>query len=187
MILCPALTPVTKEHENDWFVVNNRGGFFTIEPRGKQVAILVLVNNDVILVRVNRPVINDCTWELPAGGCELNENEKQGAIRELKEETGISISPDRLISLDSMSICPNRFVEPPYIFAVEITELEWLSRQQHDDEVVDVCRFSLLQIQQMLLANQIYVALPALILAKLLLVKNHDVNALTLQGKNTNE
>ncbi len=187
MILCPKLIPVTEMHENLWFSVKNRGGYFTVEPHGKQVAVLTLVEQDVILVKVNRPVINDKTWELPAGGCNENESAEQGAIRELKEETGIDVLTERLIRLDSMSICPNRFVEAPYLFAVKISEQEWQARKPHDQEVSEVSRFSLCQIKQMLLNNVIYVALPSLILAKLLLVDNNDVNSLTLKGKNINE
>lgn len=183
MILCPQLTPIIDEYENDWFCVKNRGGYFTFEPKGEQIAVLVLVKQQVLLVKVKRPVINDCTWELPAGGCEKNESAKAGAVRELFEETGILVNSERLISLDSMSICPNRYVKAPILYSVTITEQEWLERRSHDKEIVEVCLFSFIKIKQMLLNNDIYVALPALILAKLLLTPNHDIATLTLKGK----
>ncbi|REL34827.1 NUDIX hydrolase [Thalassotalea euphylliae] len=183
MTLCPDLKPVVIEYENDWFTVNNRGGYLTHEPKGKQVAVLVIKNKHVLLVIVKRPVINDCTWELPAGGCYTNESPKQGAIREVCEEAGITITKEQLIALDSMSICPNRYVEAPYIYAAEVTEQQWSERQGFDSEITERQWFSYEQIQQMLLANKIYVALPALILAKLLLCPKQDVMYMALKGK----
>lgn len=184
MILCPDLTPVIKEYENDWFIVNNRGGYYTHEPKGKQVAILVTMNRKVLLVKVKRPVINDFTWELPAGGCLPTESAIEGGVRELKEETGISVTTNQLIELDSMSICPNRYAENPYIYAAEVTEEQWDKRQAFDNEITELAWFSYDQIQQMLLANHIYVALPAVILGKLLLCPQQNIMHIARKGIN---
>jgi hypothetical protein len=38
-VACPDLAPVTTVHENEWFAVRNRGGYFTTEfrsPRGRR-------------------------------------------------------------------------------------------------------------------------------------------------------
>jgi len=172
MILCPQLHPVTQEYENEWFSVKNRGGFFTFEPKGDQVAVLVTMEESVLLVKVHRPVVDDDTWELPAGGCDSNESQIDAACRELHEETGILVTPDRLNVIDSLSICPNRYVSKPYIFSLEITKEEFNKRNKHDDEILAVQLFSFVQIKKMILTNQIYVALPALILSKLLLEKS---------------
>jgi ADP-ribose pyrophosphatase len=169
MILCPQLQPVNDEYDNDWFSVKNRGGYYTFEPKGEQVAVLVTMEDSVLLVKVHRPVINDNTWELPAGGCAINESPVDGACRELHEETGILVAKERLKPITSMSICPNRYVSNPHIFSVEITAEEFNTRSMHDDEILAVQLFSFIEIKEMLLTNQIYVALPALTLAKLLL------------------
>jgi len=174
MILCSQLQPVTNEYDNNWFSVKNRGGYFTFEPKGEQVAILVTMGDFVLLVKVHRPVINDDTWELPAGGCDDNETPIKGACRELHEETGILVAADRLNKISTMSICPNRYVSNPHIFSVEITEEEFIKRAMHDDEILAVKLFSLTEIKAMILKNEIYVALPALVLSKLLLEKLND-------------
>ena len=68
-LACPELVPVETLHENPWYSVRNRGGFFTVEYHLRQVVVLPVVNQDSIaMVRVKRPVINDMPLELPAGG-----------------------------------------------------------------------------------------------------------------------
>jgi len=174
MILCSKLQPVTDEYDNEWFSVKNRGGYFTFEPKGKQVAILVTLGESVLLVKTHRPVINDDTWELPAGGCGPEELPIDGACRELHEETGVLISKKRLKPISSMSICPNRYVTSPYVYQVEITQHEFDNRSAHDHEILAIKLFSLKEIKTMILKNEIYVALPALVLSKLLLEKSDD-------------
>jgi 8-oxo-dGTP pyrophosphatase MutT (NUDIX family) len=44
---------------------------------------------------VSNPEFGTC-WELPGGGMEDGESYVDAAIRELREETGINISPDRV-------------------------------------------------------------------------------------------
>ena len=41
-------------------------------------------------------------WELPGGKVEMGESTKEAAIREIKEETNISINPKKLIIIDEM-------------------------------------------------------------------------------------
>lgn len=182
MILCPKLLPVTTEYQNDWFSVKKRGEYYTFEPNSLQVATLVVVGKKVLLVKVKRPVINDETWELPAGGCLPDETPEQAAVRELTEEAGIFVDQNRLLSLQAPSICPNRYAESMYVFGVEITEAEWQHRADFDSEIADVALFTLAKIQAMLLKNEIYVALPSLMLAKLLLAPNNDIKALQLKA-----
>ena len=66
---CSTLVPVETLHENPWFSVRNRKGYFTVEYNMPQVLILPIVDNKaVVMVRVDRPVVADVTLELPAGG-----------------------------------------------------------------------------------------------------------------------
>jgi len=90
---CFSLTPIETVHENPWFVVRNRGGYFTTEYKQPQVIILPIVdNNSIVMVRVKRPVIADIALELPAGSTKEHETPIRAAARELAEETGIEIN-----------------------------------------------------------------------------------------------
>jgi len=83
---CSSLTPVETVHENPWFTVRNRGGYFTTEYEFPQVVILPVVeSHSIVMVRVKRPVINDVSLELPAGSVNENESPVHGAARKLAQ------------------------------------------------------------------------------------------------------
>ena len=50
-----------------------------------------LDNTKIVVLRQFRPVINKWVWELPAGKIDEGENAQAAAIRELKEETGLTV------------------------------------------------------------------------------------------------
>ncbi len=164
---CGLLTPVEKVHENPWFSVFNRGGYFTIEYTQRQVLILAVVaNKSVVMVRVKRPVIADITLEIPAGGINPHETPNEAASREFREETGIGISP-----IDRFKVLPPlvhmvRGPVIPYIFEVNLTQEEFDKKGSHDNEVTKVCLFSFEQIKQMIVDGDIYVGLQIAILAR---------------------
>ncbi len=56
---------------------------------GEGVAILPIIDGNVFFVRQFRPSVSETVLELPAGKLEQGEDPRTGAIRELKEETGI--------------------------------------------------------------------------------------------------
>lgn len=61
------------------------------------VAVLVFRNSEVLLVR-HKEGASHLTggYGLPSGRIEENENEKEAAIRELGEETGLEVAPENL-------------------------------------------------------------------------------------------
>ena len=165
-LACPELVPVETLHENPWYSVRNRGGFFTVEYRLRQVVVLPVVNQDSIaMVRVKRPVINDMPLELPAGALEKDEDVAIGAVRELLEETGIKVTNlDRLISMAPISVSSTRNPNLSYIFKVDISEKEYVNRQPHDDEIYSVERFAINDIAKKMVSGEIYVSLTLAVL-----------------------
>jgi hypothetical protein len=79
---CKGLTPVETVHENPWFIVRNRGGYFTTEYCRAQVVVMPIVESCFILmVWAKRPVLADIHLELPGGSVEDNESPVQAVYR----------------------------------------------------------------------------------------------------------
>jgi 8-oxo-dGTP pyrophosphatase MutT (NUDIX family) len=136
-VSCLNLKPVLTIHKNPWFTLRSRGNYFTTEYNMPQVAVLPIVNdNSILMVRVKRPVINDMTLELPAGGLENEEDPYQAANRELREEAGVIISDlSRYIPMPPVAISSTRVPNLSYVFKINITQDEYNSRMSHDEEI----------------------------------------------------
>lgn len=86
--------------ENDWMevredhVINPGGGenqYGYVHFKNRAVAILPMdSDNNTWLVGQQRYTLGEWSWELPMGGAPLDETPLAAAIRELKEETGLS-------------------------------------------------------------------------------------------------
>ena len=154
-----------------WFSILENNGFLTLQYHNDQVVILPIVDfNSIILVKVHRPVIGTSTWELPAGGIEIGETAEEGALRELKEETGISMNNKKRIKpMNTLIVSPTRMPMFPNLFSIKITKQEYEHRQSHDDEIEEVGLFSFDEIRQKILSEEIFVSLPLAILSRFLL------------------
>jgi len=171
-IACPDLKPVELLHENEWFAIRNRGGHFTMEYHLPQVMVLPIVDSRaIVMIRAKRPVLNDTTLELPAGASGRHEAPTAGAARELAEETGIRVNPDRLIPMPPLSAMPNRIPNLLYVFRVDLTQDEFNQRGAHDDEVDDVELVPLDEAVRRIASGRIYVTAPVAIIGTYLLTR----------------
>jgi len=59
---------------------------------------LVFKENEVLLIKRGKPPLRG-TWSLPGGRCRENENLKEAAGREVKEECGIDVAVTDLLKL----------------------------------------------------------------------------------------
>jgi 8-oxo-dGTP pyrophosphatase MutT (NUDIX family) len=172
-IACRELQPVDVMHENPWFTVRNRGGYFTLEYHLPQVIVLPIVERRaVVMVRAKRPVLDDCTLELPAGCAERGEAPADGAARELAEETGIVVSPRRLVPMPPLAPSPNRMPTLVYAFRVDLGQEEFDRRGSHDDEIHRVELLALDEAVHMIATGAIYVAIPVAMIGTYLLTRN---------------
>ena len=175
-VACENLQPVTKVHENDWFEVYNRGGYFTVEYPYPHVIVLPVVDEKhILMVRAKRPVINDSSLELPAGCAEKGEKSVVAASRELVEETGIIIGDyDRFIPMPPLAVAPNRVPKLIYVFRVNLCQQEYEERLPPDHEIESVECFSFLKVKNMISKGEIYVTVPVAVIGTFLLSKQFN-------------
>lgn len=60
---------------------------------GSRTRVLVIVEDDVLLVK---DIIGSGHWSLPGGGLKKGEQPVDGAVRELKEETALEVTAEKL-------------------------------------------------------------------------------------------
>jgi 8-oxo-dGTP pyrophosphatase MutT (NUDIX family) len=173
-VVCPALSPVEVLHENPWFTVRRRGAFYTAEYRMPQVIVLPVVEHEAfVMVRVKRPVLDDITLELPAGGMEPGEAPEAGAARELAEEAGIDVgNPSRLVPMPPLAMSPNRMPKLVYVFRVDLQRHEFEQRRPHDHEVDSVELVPFAEAVRLMTTGGIYVAGIIAIISMYLSVRN---------------
>ena len=160
--------PVFQNHR---FSLLEKDDFHVVEYQFTQVIVLPIIEQEyVVLPKVRRQILGGAVWELPAGGVQGNEIPEDAALRELGEETGISISdPSRLLPLDTLVVSPNRLPMFPLIYQVDLCKEEFEARSMHDDEVESVASFSSDRIREMILTGKIITSITLAILGRFLL------------------
>ncbi len=120
-------------YENDWIrldeyqVINPSGGdgiYGKVSFKNKAIGIIPVDDDlNTWLVGQYRYTLNAYSWEIPMGGVPMNEDSEEGALRELKEETGLIAKKLDLISKIHTSNSVTDEVGTIYL-ATELTEGE---------------------------------------------------------------
>lgn len=174
---CTSLEPVETVHDNPWFSVRNRNGYFTIEFSSPQTIVLPVVDNKaIIMVRVYRPVVADITYELPAGGAKEGESPTEAAARELSEETGIEILELKRFKILPALIHTLRSPAQPHIFQIDLKLNEYKGRKSHDDEIAEVELFYFDDILKKIITGEIYVGFHIAIIVRYFLQNQIRIN-----------
>ncbi len=87
---------------------------------GGAAIVAVDEDNNVCLVRQFRSAAQKIMLEIPAGKLEKGEDPKAAAIRELREETGLSADPDNVRLLASVYVTPAYCTEKIYIYFTRV-------------------------------------------------------------------
>lgn len=123
----------------DYYVVN-------FGPRGGIVAVR---DNNVLLVRQYRYLINNLSWELPGGTIEAGEPPEAGAARECHEETGVmcrNLKPlvvyypglDNVDNRTTIWYSEDVEITSPFVCNdAEVREIYWIPLQRCLDMVFD--------------------------------------------------
>ena len=163
--------PAKPVFQNQRFSLLENEDFHVLEYHAQQVIVLpILEKIRVVMPKVFRKILGGAVWELPAGGVQKNENPEEAALRELREETGISITDiSRLISENTLAVSPNRLPMFPSIYSINVSENEFDNRSMHDDEVESVDCFSINTIKAMISSGEIVTSITLAILGRFIL------------------
>ena len=94
----------TIKYRNPWMTVwelqtetdEKKGIYGIIERADSSVAIIETEDNRILFLKQFRFPTGEYSWELPMGGIDSNESPISAAVRELEEETGITINLEKI-------------------------------------------------------------------------------------------
>jgi 8-oxo-dGTP pyrophosphatase MutT (NUDIX family) len=118
----------------------------------RSAGIIIILNNKKVLLSHPTNASWVKTYSFPKGGIELGESQIEAAIRELKEETSIEITEDRIIDKTPTVILYNdkkgKIYKELYLFKVYINDIseiglidETLPKEMLQIEELDWCGF----------------------------------------------
>lgn len=110
------------------------------------VAVLPIVDNKVLLVKQYRHPVKEILWEIPAGVFKEGETPEECAIRELREETGLS--PINLVKLGEIFVSPGYSTEKIYLFYADKFIPSPLPKDK--DEFIELGEFAIDSFREMI-------------------------------------
>ena len=123
-----------------------------IEHPGGVGIIAITPEREVFMVRQYRIAADDVMLEIPAGKLEIGEDPYNAAMRELQEETGYKTS--KLIELGEYYATPGYCGEKLIIYMA--TDLEFVGQNLDEGEFLNVEKYPLDQLYQMVMDNEIH-------------------------------
>lgn len=110
------------------------------------VGVLPIVDNKILLVKQYRHAAGEILWEIPAGIFREGETPEECAIRELREETGLS--PINLVKLGEIFVSPGCSTEKIYLFYADKFKPDPLPKDE--DEDIELGEFAIDTFKQMI-------------------------------------
>lgn len=84
----------------------------------KRTRVFIRVGNEILVVK---GWLSRGDWSFPGGGLKHREEPRQGAVREVMEETGVSLRPQNLTLLfEGRTTNPHRLTYYCYAFGIEL-------------------------------------------------------------------
>ena len=169
-------------YSTEWFNVLENESYFSVEHKEDQVMVLPIVENSkIVLVKARRPVLGKSLWELPAGGVKNGESHVETAKREMAEETGIQITNlDRFHESQSFVLASNRMPMFPRVFYINLTNQEYLKKDEFDDEIEQVKAFSFEETIESIVQGDLFTTLPIAVICKFLFARNLHTPSTTI-------
>lgn len=134
---------------------------------GAIIVLPVCNDGDILITRQYRPAIGDYLMEFPAGTLEPGEDPLKCAKRELIEET--SHSAKKWTSLGIQYPAPGFCDEIQYLYLAR--QLTAVPGQLDEDEIIEVKKYSLKQLEKLIKTNKLLCAKSLAILMKARVLK----------------
>lgn len=115
------------------------------------VAVLPIIDNKILLVKQYRYPVKEILWEIPAGVFKEGETPEECAIRELREETGLS--PINLVKLGEIFVSPGYSTEKIYLFYADRFIPSPLPKDK--DEFIELGEFAIDSFREMIEVGKI--------------------------------
>ena len=119
--------------------------------RGSAVIVPLFDDKTIALVRQYRHAVGKEILELPAGTLEQGEEPLFGAIRELEEEIGVRAA--EIVKLSEFYVSPGFLSEKMHLFLA--TGLTNVGQRLESDELLEIERFRLSELQSMVVSREI--------------------------------
>ena len=169
-------------YSTEWFNVLENESYYSVEHKEDQVMVLPIVENSkIVLVKARRPVLGKSLWELPAGGVKNGENYAETAKREMAEETGIKVANlDRFHESQSFVLASNRMPMFPKVFYINLTNREYLKKDEFDEEIEQVKAFSFEETVESIVQGDLFATLPIAVISKFLFTRKLHIPSPTI-------
>jgi 8-oxo-dGTP pyrophosphatase MutT (NUDIX family) len=166
-------------YDNPWIAVREDkvirpdgepGIYGVVHFKNIAVGVLPIEEDHIYLVGQYRYPLEQYSWEIPEGGCPIDEEPFRAAQRELREETGFEAKHWRLLGEAYLS----NSVADEYAVWFLATELVPSEQQPEGTEALDVRRFPLREALAMALGGQITDALSIMAITSYMLERSID-------------
>lgn len=117
------------------------------------VAILPVVDGQIGLVRIYRPAILDYSWEIPHGFVDEGEDDHLSALRELLEETGLTVESQCFSSLGYITPDSGVLAARVHLFVAESCNA--IQPVQHELGLREFRFFSFWEFEEMIKHSEI--------------------------------
>ena len=103
-------------------------------------------SKSLVLIKQYRHAVGESIYEFPAGTLEKGESPIECAKREIIEE--VSLAAKKITAIGTLYPAPGFCNEVQYLFFAE--ELSFAQAPGDEDEIIEVCEFSMLEFEQII-------------------------------------